>query len=578
MAGSDTRPEDAYYETLRILTPRDGNGIGGPGTTDGLGYCGASFCNVGTTIASSYSATGATPINFALPGNPDPITSVEVPAVNDFNTYVVGESPIIFVTNRSNTAELGAPGTCVGTAGGGTFFYCNVVDNTAPLGTAANYPLGNLFGGNTSCDGADPVWGLGGSVPAGGDFPLTVVLREALSGTATTAEFNSFRIYGGTGHGGAGTSVNNSPTFIPPTSQYMNVTPTNAPPGNPLNMGCLGGGASNGTRRGVVGSGEEINTAVKGTANAIGYTFFSFGNVSALSNNASYGYLTLDGVDPIFSSYTSADAGNLQDGKIPHCVAPCPANGIWTTSNYYPNVFNGTYRDWSLLRVICDNTDPNCTDGAKGVLGLVAHAQDDIHCGMAGTCVAGQVAGVPDYLPFSQDGSFGAAGGYGDAGKIRSHYAYRINAALKPNKYADSHSFEKFKLAGLAANLANNGNATLGYAEVGGDVGGCIIPAVPAIQCSGNISGATRPVAGTIKYALTSACSGTPAVNDYIAVSGMQTNGDTGVGDPYNGAFQITAVNNIAGGFIKVAGAGAATAGTPTSTGVQATVSTGCSQ
>jgi len=588
MAGTDIRPEDAYYATQRALTPRSDNAVGGPGVTDGLGYCGAAFCNVGSEILSSYSVTGATPINFALPGNPDPITSVAVPDSTNFNTIPLGESPILILVNRSNVAQLGAPTGAGGCAAPATFFYCNAVDNTAALGAQATYGLGNLFGGNTSCDGTDAAFGLSGNVPAGGDFPLTVLLREPLSGTMNTVEFSTFRIYGGNGHGAAGTSVNNSPTFNPPTSQEMNVTPTNRAPGNPLGITCAGGGAHVGIRHRVIGTGEMVSGTsgaggILNVANSIGYAFFSFGNVKAISNSASYGYLTLDGVDALFSSQQSGDAGNKQNGELPVCSVPCPANGIWTTTNYFPNIFNGTYRSWSALRVVCDNTDANCTDKTKGVVALVANYQDDIHCGMAGTCVAGHPAASPDFLPFSEDGSFGAgcvAGTpcYGDAGVIRSHYAYRINAAHSPNKYAGSHSYEKFKLSGPAANLADNGNPSLGYPEVGGDAGGCIVPAKASIHCT--FSGASFQAAGPdIKYTLNAACTGgTPAANDYIAVSGLQSGGDSGVGEPDNGVFQITAVSgNVAGSTIKVASATGDTA-TPTGTGAIGTVSTGCSQ
>jgi hypothetical protein len=45
-----------------------------------------------------------------------------------------------------------------------------------------------------------------------------------------------------------------------------------------------------------------VGTGVLNVKDSVGYTFFSYGNVSKLTNsalNAPYGYLTVNGVDPI---------------------------------------------------------------------------------------------------------------------------------------------------------------------------------------------------------------------------------------------------------------------------------------
>ena len=52
------------------------------------------------------------------------------------------------------------------------------------------------------------------------------------------------------------------------------------------------------------------NSGVNHGTDGIGYTFFSYGNVSAIANSASYGYLTLNGIDGIFHKYgTTIDPG-----------------------------------------------------------------------------------------------------------------------------------------------------------------------------------------------------------------------------------------------------------------------------
>jgi hypothetical protein len=203
---------------------------------------------------------------------------------------------------------------------------------------------------------------------------------------------------------------------------------------------------------------------------------------------------------------------------------------------------------------------------------------------MANSCGAGQVAGTPDLLPFSQDGSFGLAANncaagtpcYGDAGVIRSHYAFRLNSALAPDKYAQSHHFEVFILTGVGGlpnNLASDTNP-----ENGGDAGGCIVPAAQAgTVCP--ISKATfNSVTKVITYTVgAGGCTGpAPANNSYIAVTGLQP---PVLGNPDDGVFQVTATgggSGLAGSTIKVA-SGNGGVNINAAAGV-ATLNDGCSQ
>ena len=125
-------------------------------------------------------------------------------------------------------------------------------------------------------------------------------------------------------------------------------------------------------------TGEEIkavqNSAAKfGGTDGIGYTFFSYGNVSSIANNPAYGYITLNNVDPIFASYgpqsstglgydpgQPATAGTLPGAaNLPASCGgafPCPENQIWAGGLSFPNLRNGTYPAWSILRLVSNGT------------------------------------------------------------------------------------------------------------------------------------------------------------------------------------------------------------------------------
>jgi hypothetical protein len=79
----------------------------------------------------------------------------------------------------------------------------------------------------------------------------------------------------------------------------------------------------------AIGTGEMVGTAVKSTKDAIGYTFFSYGNVSPIAGNPNYGYLTYQGVDPInlSGSYTTPSTlgGLTYPGKVSFRLARLPA-------------------------------------------------------------------------------------------------------------------------------------------------------------------------------------------------------------------------------------------------------------
>jgi len=310
---------------------------------------------VGTSIQGNFSSSVATPVVYAISGT-DPVTGNPIPA---FNSYPVGAQPIVMVINK-------LPGGI-----------------TAQNITHAQLQL--LFSGQR-CN----ILGV----------TTTALLREPMSGTMNTFEYTNMT----------------NPTFSSGYSQETGVTT------NPLNQACTVGG----TRLRGIGTGDiatgmvDLTTGSGGfsKANAIGYLFFSYGNVSKLTGS-SYGYVTLDSVDPLFGN-----PGYIA-GTLPTCALPCPS----APNTTFRNLRNGSYRSWSMLRAVTDSQGVNDANTKA----LVTSAQNVINLY------------VPDFVPYV------AAGG--DAGMqfYRSHFT---QSGVSPNN-------------GLPFSEPSS--------EAGGDMGGCII-------------------------------------------------------------------------------------------------------
>ena len=476
---TDIRLEDAFYATNRALaSPADGVApwlrLGyGPGP-------------IGVPIHSHFSGSTANPAAFGLPGTNDPIDGHAVP--DTIEQVAIGEEAVVLIANRSNGAGLGS-------LVAGNPWYNDAVDNyNLAVGTPS--PIGQLFGG-TSCNGASNAIGnLNGAVftsglpPTTPNFPVNLVLREPLSGTMNTIEFTAFNTYGGSLSIVGGSSVGNSPSIVPGTSQEASVL---GPANNPLAQVCPGGGVE-GTRFRAIGTGEEVGkpagTGVGGTGDSLGYTFFAFGNVAPLGKNANYGYLQLDGVDPTFATYAGGAPGQPGQGELPLCnvalgnaAGGCTTTAVWgAPANSYPNLRNGKYRAWSIMRAACDTApsawipNPTCSTGNDiyGTQALICNAQADIHNSVA--------TSVADFLPLDSCGNFNAP--WGDAQYARSHYAYNDAVGIANNEYPASRAnalgfgiSATFPVVGAEADLPNNLNGIAGDPENGGDAGGCIIAA-----------------------------------------------------------------------------------------------------
>lgn len=418
VAATIVRPEDGAFITCRVNSALGAGSYGGAASDglDGLGYnsvnaAGACPANglgqasgayVGTPIKSGYpgSSGQANVLAFNISGV-DPITGNTIP---DFTVENLGAAPLVFITER-NEGQL------------------------TNLTNATTAELQQAFSG-ANCDAS--AFGL----PAGG---INIFINEGISGQANAVESTVLRrptVYTGSGTGA-----------VLGLSQEANVA-VGGVVSNPLagQAGtCLAGA---GARYRAIGSSEEVksvqNSSAKfGGLDGIGYNLFSYGNVSAIANNTAYGYVQLEGVDPIFASYSGGDPGQPGSGILPGaanlpaaCAGafPCPEEDIWTGGLSFPNLRNGTYGSWTVLRLVSNGKA--LTEAQL----LVTKSQTFV------------VTSVPDYVPAKKV----VVSGYPtDPGLtyLRSHY-------------------QQYDGAG---NLIGAAPVNSGTKEAGGDEGGCIL-------------------------------------------------------------------------------------------------------
>ena len=313
-AATDTRQEDDLFATCRS------NSVLGGGTDSlaGLGY-GANSSGVCPTFGASLADLKGGDILSGYPGSTlsthvlafnisgtDPFSNKPIPVAS---TVKIGAAPIVFITSRSGALA-------------------GVSDTTDAEAQSA-------FSG-ADCTGSNFVGGTSGNIQ--------VYLREPLAGTMNVTEQTVFR----------------RPN-VDGVSQEAGVNATNPLAG----LACTTGGG----RNRAIGTSEVVksvqNSNKNFTRDGIGYVFFSYGNLSTIASSSSYGYLTLNGVDGIFASYAGGDPGEPGNGTIPgaanlpsSCAGafPCPESAIWKGGLSFPNLRNGTYRAWSVFRIISNGT------------------------------------------------------------------------------------------------------------------------------------------------------------------------------------------------------------------------------
>jgi hypothetical protein len=414
VAFSDVRPEDAKFEVNRVLAAFNITGTG-----LGYGSAGNATCfqapdnwtvsaNLGCPI---YGTNGgrSVPVQYAITGK-DQFTGS---SAWKYTTIEVGAEPIVFMYNATNANGLGA----LGPDGNVAFKNLNRF--------AATYVFNGSLGRAQDLDPSltAALQGIG-SNPA--IFPI---LREPLSGTMTTTEFNVFR------------NIETQKEFPNAASQETGVSLGNS---CTLNVNCPdplflpGPGGSARTRQ--IGTGAEISGVsgvggIKNLADSIGYAFFSFGNVNPIAGSSGHGrYVTLDGVDPInlgYGTYVS-DGVTYQPGQLPLCLAPCIANG----GTSLPNVRNGSYPAWTIIRAVTDKTGANLTSTQA----VVTAAQNEVNNTTA------------DFVPFV----------------CTNATTCNIGGTVEPGLAVFHSHFTPTGVAGAP----HNGNVTA--TEAGGDVGGAV--------------------------------------------------------------------------------------------------------
>ncbi len=427
VAATFYRPEDAVFVNCRansilgagsysggtpISDGLDGlgyNAVNAPGACPANGLGSSSGAYVGTPIKSGYpgSTNQANVLAFNISGK-DPISGTTIPKYTVVN---VGAAPLVFIIER-NVGQL------------------------ANLKNATPAQLQQVFSG-TNCDAS--AFGL----PAAG---INIFENEAISGQGNVAEATVFR--GPTVYTGAGTGA------VLGLSQETGVGANNPLAGQ---SGTCTSSDGNGARYRAVTASEETKAVQNSAAkfhglDGIGYGVFSYGNFSSIANNPAYGYITLNNVDPLFASYGPQNATGLgydpgqpaSAGTLPAAANlpvscsgefPCPESQIWAGGLSFPNLRNGTYSAWSLLRLVSNGT------ALTNATALAKVAQEYA------------VSSVPDFVPFAKTAVTGLPT---DPGLLylRSHYQQYDGAG---------------NLIGAAP--VNIGKTT----EAGGDLGGQIV-------------------------------------------------------------------------------------------------------
>jgi hypothetical protein len=348
VAHTDLRPEDAKFATVRAMS-RQGQQVTGRSAT-GLGFATATPGPVGIAIQSAVSSTTAQPVDFAIdPGDIDPITGGPV---RRYTEIAVGAAPVMVIANYSNTGSghFGDPALAISninlntlavTLAGGPAISIPSAVNTTNYG----FHIRDLSSAPGASSAADP--GIHTFIP------------EPLSGTYNTMEWcgpNSWRIAGDIRFSvgavaGQDANVPSDPHFAPFTAV------------NPLSQTAPNGG----TRQRVIGSAEMVST-VNSTTDGFGYAFFSFSsfqgkactNASCINGTNALRYLSVDGVEPLYSGVTANPNG---PSVLPQCTT---SGGALVSCPQVPftHIVDGTYPIWTKYRAIYDATDPTNIAGA----------------------------------------------------------------------------------------------------------------------------------------------------------------------------------------------------------------------
>jgi hypothetical protein len=297
-AGSDIRPEDAEFAITRALTP-----CGTP-VVSGSQYLGLGYSN-GNEIGS---------FNFNQAGTGSSFNVVNFSLSSPYSVTIVGATPIIVAANGTGISAGAISAQTLAWLLDGTYSYTGQVSSS----------------------------------PSATGSPLTVYLREALSGTYNTMEFNNPNT--------VALQTSQDVGVNQPTAQVncSGSVPTglvagSSPAAYDLNIATTSGGA----RQRQIGTGGELAAVVaNANGNSLGYSFWSVANfagfTSAAAPNSAYLQIVPNGgttaVDPLLAN------GVTYTGAIPTTGSAELANvDLHTTQN-------GSYPIWSLLRLVTVNS------------------------------------------------------------------------------------------------------------------------------------------------------------------------------------------------------------------------------
>jgi len=389
VAFTDIRPEDGIFATNRAgCAPANPASTGGISTCLGYKpglYAGGAY----PAVLSSYNSTSIANVvpygipTTVIPGSAgagtynfgsavygigvDPInTSLSIPAVY---TIGIGATPVLVIAN---------------TAGGDS--------QLTALTNANSHALSQLYSGYA---------GFVGDINGGGTRgnALNLIQREPTSGTYNTFEWQVIR--------SRDTLFGNSQELniaAPSLSSYQCFTPSAAPTvpyplpttacQNPLYSFGFTGSNSSGTHTRAIGTGEMVS-AVTSITDGLGYAFWGLGS---FIGKTGIKYFTLDGVDPLYATYSDGTFPASCSG-IGTASLAClhSGSGSWPLPNF-SNILNGGYRAWSILRAVRDKTAPTYQQttltGAITVDKLIQAAQDQAFQSSSFT------PRVPDFVPY----------------------------------------------------------------------------------------------------------------------------------------------------------------------------------
>ena len=397
-AGTDIRPEDAFWATQRLIvnavasgmTGLDYNnsnctiGSGGPGSQTASCQIYDSFGQKGTFNALKFNITGKDPY----------VAAATVPG---YTTLSVGASPVLVGVANADTSGFGKTYTDVNSKT--VYLFDNILrKKLAFIFEGSTYCTGDILpGAPLACEGTDS---KGNSIPYGCGYgsgaALQVVHREPLSGTYNTFEFTGVRSMTGSynsatsklsttawtsdDEGGqemwaaaASGDVTNAaayPYFIDPGSTSMGWS------AGALASACGGNIASFG--------GINIAGVPTGTQNCADPLFISGANLSKKPNCASGNYLRLraigtgqevpdllglnnsgaavvsDGIGYAFWSYGNWAKSWASNAPVGHYLTVDHIDPLFATAGGYYDRTDGQN----------PNTFPNCDSGTSSKITL----------------------------------------------------------------------------------------------------------------------------------------------------------------------------------------------------------------